>query len=154
MLQKRPVVPAIPITDEDIEASVGLDQFAAISGTDANSFYLKMIDLIEKGNLLQLLKPQACRDVMVWALNTLAETDSNELMLVFRLSLNKPEDFGLFCVFSANVDELAAKILFDSSFPLPKFKVRHAIPGLMNSPPKEADMNGFEINFCDMETNT
>lgn len=160
--QKKPMesqkqkcaLPAIPVTDEPVSAEVDMAQFAAIAGMSSNEFYGKLLQHLENGDVFKLLKEASRREVMVWALNTIAE-GADKLMIAFRLSINTEKDTGLFCTFRVDegmLDTLAEALLFPELNSVPKMAIQHAIPSYMTSPPKEADMDGFEINFCDMET--
>lgn len=121
-------------------AEVSLAQFATIGGLTEAEYIEKMFDKLQAGQLMELLKLEAQCDLGDWIAQKFLEK-LDEFLVVFRLSMNRTRDVALYCVCSVKQGND------------PAIYVRHALPGLMGNLPKEAvGLDGFEINFCDMET--
>lgn len=118
---------------------VTLAQFAAIGGRTEQEYTSHMFDMLLEGKLAFLLKVEAQVDLLEWLANGRL-LNGDDFLVVFRTSVNRKDDSALHCVCSCVSDDF------------PKIKVRHALPGVMGRMPPEADgLEGFEVNFCDME---
>lgn len=125
---------------EDGPVEVTLSQFAAIGGLTEAEYSKRMFEMLHKGDLMQLLKPESSCDLSEWIADGPLGT-GEEFVVAFRLSKNKPSDAALYCVCSVNLDGEEPTVF-----------VRHAIHGIMDVIPAEArGLEGFELNLCDLE---
>lgn len=125
-------------TDGPVE--VTLSQFAALGGLTEKEYSKRMFELLQSGELLKLLKPEASCDLSEWIADGPLGT-GEEFVVLFRLSKNRPVDAALYCVCSVDLEGME-----------PVVYVRHAIHGIMDAIPAEArGLEGFELNLCDLE---
>ena len=96
---------------------------------------------IKSGHVLNLLKYEARSVLETWIMNR--EYEDETFCIVFRMSLNRTHDDGLFldCVADWSGEEPLVKVL-DVQF------------GFVDMPPDDCeDVDTFEVMFCDLETN-
>lgn len=120
-----------------LQEEVGLGHFAAMCDMTESEFADHMSKMLEQGRMLDLLKPDSAMDLEKWMLERFRA--GKDFVVAFRLSLNRKRDACLWCVCSLREMRCV--------------DVRHMIPGLVGSIPKEAKgLEPFEINFCDLRT--
>lgn len=125
---------------EDRPVEVNLSHFAAIGGLTETEYRKRMMDMLLKGNLFMLLKPEASCDLSEWIADGPLGT-GEDFVVVFRLSKNFERDAALYCICSVDLND-------DE----PIVRVSEATYGIMDKiPAKARGLDGFELNLCDLE---
>lgn len=135
------------VSRDNKPAEVGLGHFAAMTGMTESEYVEAMFGLLESGRVADLMKLDAQVDFAEWLVGV-AKSGVSEFLVTFRLSLNRKRDAALYCV---------CRLTGEGFF---KMMVKDAIPGLIGAgihedlaPEAARGLEGFEVRFCDMETN-